>query len=193
MRVIAPRLCSANDDDGCCAGFGAKKGSVGVRGRLERCARACVLGKHTTHLTRALSTSSCDDEQRECCVWLRSQKGRCSWRTRLERRARARACVLGKHTTHLTRVRALQSSCDEPENKRMSDCCYTYEIRWLIYGVIRSACPLIHNSGRSNTWSVEATKTVAKYEKDCEPQRFCILYHMSNAHCALLPTYDTNA
>ena len=30
-------------------------------------------------------------------------------------------------------------------------------------------------------------KTIAKYEKDCEPQRYCILYHMSNAHCALSP------
>jgi len=28
-----------------------------------------------------------------------------------------------------------------------------------------------YDSGRSNTWSVEAMKTVAKYEKDGEPQR----------------------
>merc|ERR1719481_934798 len=44
----------------------------------------------------------------------------------------------------------------------------------------------------SNTWSVEAMKTIAKYEKDCEPQRYCILYHTSNAHCALSP-HDGNA
>lgn len=41
-----------------------------------------------------------------------------------------------------------------------------------------------YSSGRSNTWSVEAMKTIAKYEKDCKPQRYCILYHTSNAYCA---------
>ena len=35
--------------------------------------------------------------------------------------------------------------------------------------------------------SVEAMKTIAKYEKDCKPQRYCILYHTSNAYCARSP------
>ena len=42
-------------------------------------------------------------------------------------------------------------------------------------------------SGWWNTWSVEATKTVAKYERVGEPQRMRLLNHMSNAHCALPP------
>ena len=32
---------------------------------------------------------------------------------------------------------------------------------------------------------MEATKTVAKYERVGEPQRMRLLNHMSNAHCAL--------
>ena len=34
---------------------------------------------------------------------------------------------------------------------------------------------------------MEATKTVAKYERVGEPQRMRLLDHMSNAHCALPP------
>ena len=45
----------------------------------------------------------------------------------------------------------------------------------------------IYNSGWWNTWSVESTKTVAKYEKVGEPQRTRLPNHMSNAHCALSP------
>ena len=46
---------------------------------------------------------------------------------------------------------------------------------------------IYYNSGWWNTWSVEATKTVAKYERVGEPQRMRLLNHMSNAHCALPP------
>ena len=34
---------------------------------------------------------------------------------------------------------------------------------------------------------MEATKTVAKYERVGEPQRMRLLNHLSNAHCALPP------
>ena len=182
--MCARTLCSSND--GCLAS--EPKGSVVLLAYETRDARVRVCWENRQHTheprVRALRPRATSRAKRVI--------GQCSWRTRLE--THACVCELGKQTTHthLSRARSTPS-CDEPENKRMSDCCYTYEIRWLIYAVIRSSCPLIHNSGRSNTWSVEATKTVAKYEKDCEPQRFCILYHTSNAHCALLPTYDTNA
>ena len=59
-------------------------------------------------------------------------------------------------------------------------------IQWL-RSMVFSLREIDYSSGRSNTWSVEAMKTIAKYEKDCEPQRYCILYHTSNAHCALSP------
>lgn len=59
-------------------------------------------------------------------------------------------------------------------------------IQWL-RSMVFSLRGIDYSSGRSNTWSVEAMKTIAKYEKDCEPQRYCILYHMSNAYCALSP------
>jgi len=65
------------------------------------------------------------------------------------------------------------------------------KIRWL-RSMVFSLREIDYSSGRSNTWSVEAMKTIAKYEKDCEPQRYCILYHTSNAHCALSP-HDGNA
>ena len=64
-------------------------------------------------------------------------------------------------------------------------------IQWL-RSMVFSLREIDYSSGRSNTWSVEAMKTIAKYEKDCEPQRYCILYHTSNAHCALSP-HDGNA
>ena len=32
----------------------------------------------------------------------------------------------------------------------------------------------INSPGRSNTRSVDAMKTIAKYENDCKPQRLCI-------------------
>ena len=44
-----------------------------------------------------------------------------------------------------------------------------------------------YNYGWWNTWSVEATKTVAKYENVGEPQRMRLPDHTSNAHCALPP------
>ena len=49
-----------------------------------------------------------------------------------------------------------------------------------------------YNSGWWNTWSVEATKTVAKYERVGEPQRMRLLNHTSNAHCAL-PSFILSA
>ena len=49
-----------------------------------------------------------------------------------------------------------------------------------------------YNSGWWNTWSVEATKTVAKYERVGEPQRMRLLNHTSNAHCAL-PLFISSA
>ena len=44
----------------------------------------------------------------------------------------------------------------------------------------------LYDSGWWNTWFVEATKTVAKYENGGEPRRTRLNYHTSNAHCALL-------
>ena len=44
-----------------------------------------------------------------------------------------------------------------------------------------------YNSGWWNTWSVEATKTVAKYERFGEPQRMRLFDHTSNAYSALPP------
>ena len=39
---------------------------------------------------------------------------------------------------------------------------------------------------------MEATKTVAKYERVGEPQRMRLLNHTSNAHCAL-PSFISSA
>ena len=74
----------------------------------------------------------------------------------------------------------------------------TYVQWWLMYDLFTSVwCTIwsfiIYNSGWWNTWSVEATKTVAKYERVGEPQRTRLLNHMSNAHCALPPVQNSTA
>ena len=62
---------------------------------------------------------------------------------------------------------------------------FTYVLRVVITKDAYASFEFIYNSGWWNTWSVEATKTVAKYESVGEPQRMRLHNHTSNAHCAL--------
>jgi len=94
------------------------------------------------------------------------------------------------HVLSLLRLGKLWARSEDAEltkNKPPPLLQFTYVLRVVITKDAYASFEFIYNSGWWNTWSVEATKTVAKYEKVGEPQRMRLLNHMSNAHCALPP------
>ena len=94
----------------------------------------CVGKTYNTPHARALYSLVRDEQRTRTLLCLsgfgaKRDIGRSVLLAHETRDERVRVCW--ENIQHTSRVRALQSSCDEPENKRMSDCCLR-NTRWLV-------------------------------------------------------------